>query len=432
MRPTADDVRLAAAVKPDDGFFATFFVSTYSPRLVRRAARARLTPNQITIASLVVGLGAAAAFAAGTRADLIAGAVLLQLSFTLDVVDGQLARYTGAMSEFGAWFDGMVDRGKEYAVYAGLAIGSSRGFHHDVWALAGAAVIMQTTRHYVDFSYAAGREPVQRTERRELGYWVRRIIVLPIGERLLLISLTAAIFRPAVTFAALLSWGGLATAYTLAGRLRRAFADASAPDAAAQLEAYCDDGVASRLVRRGPRWLGPPLVRVTAAAVPWLVVLGLVGRPDHRWPLAPALAWLLVWGGALRIAVPLSSRYDFLVPSLVFVAESVGVLRLSAIADDHDLAAGFALLVVVVLRRYDLVYRHATGRPTRPAELFGGGWQIRLLVAYALAVGGVVVPGEYVVAGFLAALLASALTAAWQDPEYRRGKSVGAAAEELS
>jgi phosphatidylglycerophosphate synthase len=429
MRPTADDARLAAAVKTDDGFFATFFVSSYTPRLVRRAARANLTPNQITLASLVVGLGAAAAFAVGTRAGLILGAVLLQLSFTLDVVDGQLARYTAAMSEFGAWFDGMVDRSKEYAVYAGLAIGSAREFRRDVWALAGAALIVQTARHYIDFSYAAGREPVRRSERRELGYWMRRIIVLPIGERLLLISLTAAIFRPEVTFVALLSWGGLATAYTLAGRLRRAFAEARPAAAPATLATYRDDGPTGWLIRRSPGWAGSALACTAIGVAPWLIALGLVDRHDFGWPMAAALTWLLIWS-ALGTHVPLTGRFDFTVPTLGFVAEAVGVLRLSAIAGDHDLAAGVALLAVIAVHRYDLVYRPAPATPS--AGRLAGGWQLRSVVAYALAAGRVVMPGYYVTAGFLAALLALAAASAWQDPGSRRGKPVGVAAKELS
>ncbi len=437
MRPTADDARLAAAVKTDDGFFATFFVASYSPRLVRLAARIGLTPNQITGASLVVGLGAAAGFAAGSRAGLIAGALLLQASFTLDVVDGQLARYTGAMSEFGAWFDGMVDRAKEYAAYAGLAIGSSRGFHHDVWALAGTALIIQTSRHYIDFSYAVGRPGVRRTDRRGAGYWVRRVIVLPIGERLLVMSITAAVFRPEVTFVALLAWGGLATAYTLAGRVRRALAEGPPPGASPTLAAYRDDGLARRLMAgqfgaRSAWWLGPPLIRVAAATVPWLLAIGLIGRHDGRsWAVGAALAWLIGWG-LLSVGARLSARLDFLLPPLLLVAETVGILRLAAIAGDHDIAAGFAIVAVVAMRRYDLVYRPASAPPRDLVDLLTAGWEVRLVAVYLLSATSTVMPGDYALAGMLAALLAAAGTVAWKDPLSRRGTRDRAGAEELS
>lgn len=415
MRSSADDARLAAAVKADDGFFATFFVSSYSPKLVRFAARRGLRPNQVTLASLAVGLAAALSFAFGSRTGLIVGALLLQASFTLDVVDGQLARYTGAMSEFGGWFDGMVDRLKEYAAYAGLAIGSQPGFHHDVWPLAGAALVIQTARHHVDFSYAAGREGVRRSPHRNASYWVRRIVVLPIGERLLLISLTAAIFRPEVTFVALLSWGGLATAYTLAGRVVRALSSPVPAGSAERLAAYRDDGLGGAAIAALPAIPGSALAFAVIGATPWFVLLGMTARTEHRGLIAAALAWLIVWGTASgQVARP--ARLDFLVPPLLFVAAAVGILRLAAISSDHDVAAGFAVVLVIAMRLYDLVYRDVTGPATTRLELISGGWAPRLLVAYAMSAGSVVDPGFYVVAGALGAILCAHLMEAWQTP----------------
>ena len=257
-----DDLRLAAAVKANDGFFTTYFVSPYSRYLARWAARAGLTPNQVTAASFLVGVLAALAFATGTRAWAVTGALLLQAAFTLDCVDGQLARYTRSFSAFGAWLDAVFDRGKEYLVYAGLAAGAWR-MDDDVWLLAAAALALQTLRHHVDFAYAAQQtddageqvrvpllqpedvsrthweaEPaaprkapvlgaagrllrVARSMERSSARWFKRILVLPIGERFALISLTAALFDPRTTFLALLVWGGGAMAYTAGGRVLR-------------------------------------------------------------------------------------------------------------------------------------------------------------------------------------------------------------------
>src|SRR5919201_4363021 len=102
MISDADErARLDAAVKANDGFFTTFFVSPYSKYLARFAARRGWTPNALTIVSFVVGLAAAAGFGFGSRAGLVAGALLLQASFVLDCVDGQLARYTRRFSNVG-------------------------------------------------------------------------------------------------------------------------------------------------------------------------------------------------------------------------------------------------------------------------------------------------------------------------------------------
>ena len=265
---------LNSAVKSSDGFFTTFFVSPYSKYIARWAARRGLTPNAVTIASLAVGIVAAAAFATGGRAGLVAGAVLLQAAFTLDCVDGQLARYTRTFSKFGAWLDSMFDRTKEYIVYGGLAIGASRA-GAPVWDLAAAALALQTSRHAVDFAFPAVRrekfaltpqppieepldgprrgrgeidaaaeatapapEPVpQRASLRRRALvkwrsgdrsrrivWVKKIVAFPIGERFAAISITAALFSPRTTFIVLLAWGAFAAVYVVAGRALRSLA----------------------------------------------------------------------------------------------------------------------------------------------------------------------------------------------------------------
>lgn len=254
-----EEARLEAAVKVNDSFFTTLLVSPYSKHLARFAARRGWSPNAVTWLSFGIGLLAAASFALGSRAGLIAGAVLLQASFTVDCVDGQLARYVRSFSSLGAWLDSVFDRTKEYLVYAGLAIGSTRGFGEDVWTLAAAALALQTVRHLLDTSYEASQRidvasvpalPLERPDdsplasalpfpgraseavkagRRRSNWklWAHRILRLPIGERFALISLTAALATPRVTFIALLAWGGVAAVYAVAGRLLAAFPESA-------------------------------------------------------------------------------------------------------------------------------------------------------------------------------------------------------------
>jgi hypothetical protein len=273
-----EKIRLAAAVKSNDGFFTTYAVSSYSRYIARWAARRRLTPNMVTSFSMWIAVVAAVWFAAGTRLGMVVGGVLFYFSFVFDCVDGQLARYTRQYSTLGAWLDATFDRAKEYVVYAGLAVGSTAaamgsGVHGgDVWGLAVATLILQTLRHMVDFSFAAGKSratpeprptrslaepgdgarvadrptpppmPAARPSGRAVGLghmvvrlshrtekipglrWAKKIVVLPIGERFALISITAALFSAKVTFIALLGWGSLAVAYTLTGRVLRSLA----------------------------------------------------------------------------------------------------------------------------------------------------------------------------------------------------------------
>jgi phosphatidylglycerophosphate synthase len=146
-------VLLDRAVKQDDSPFPTFAVSPWSKYVAWWASRRGFSPNQVTLASLAVALFAAACCATGARWGYVAGAVLLQASYALDCADGQLARFTGTFTEFGAWLDALADRLKEYAVYAGLAVGSAQA-GDDVWPLAVAALLVQTLRHALDYSWS--------------------------------------------------------------------------------------------------------------------------------------------------------------------------------------------------------------------------------------------------------------------------------------
>lgn len=260
-------LRLDTAVKRDDGFFTTYAVSPYSRYWARWAARRGLSPDQVSAVSMAVGVASAAAFAVGDRLWAVAGAVLLQLAFTLDCVDGQLARYARRFSALGGWLDAVLDRAKEYVVFVGLALGAIRaGDARHVWLLAGAALALQTFRHTLDFGYAeqqiaelaaGARRPLvdvgdagpsrweagavtgsgrrgglpgqairllRRAEAVAVTRWAKRIVVLPIGERFLLISVTAVLAGHRAVFVALLVWGSLATAYTAGGRVLRSFA----------------------------------------------------------------------------------------------------------------------------------------------------------------------------------------------------------------
>lgn len=245
-----EQARMDAAVKPDDGFFGTFFVSPYSKRLARAAARRGIRPNTVTVASMGLGVVAAALYAQGDRLALVAGALVLHAALVLDLVDGQLARYAGAFSSLGAYLDAVFDRVKEYLVYAGLAVGAAR-HGDDVWTLAALALLLQTTHHTLQFSWPGGEQPQvlprrgpvtdpelaappgqrgpggavaslsARTSAVPVTRWAKRAVQFPIAERFAVLSLGAALGGPRVVFTVFLAWVCLALAWSLTGRTLR-------------------------------------------------------------------------------------------------------------------------------------------------------------------------------------------------------------------
>jgi phosphatidylglycerophosphate synthase len=76
-----------------------------------------LSPNQWTILALVP---AVLGFVALLYSQLLLGAVLFIFSGLIDAIDGAVARVIGAVSNLGAFLDGIIDRYVEILLYMGL------------------------------------------------------------------------------------------------------------------------------------------------------------------------------------------------------------------------------------------------------------------------------------------------------------------------
>ena len=80
--------------------------------------RTGLTPDHLTIVGLLVGVGAAVAIGAGY---LRLGLLLVVLAALPDLLDGALAKASGASSQRGAFFDSTVDRITDALLLGGIA-----------------------------------------------------------------------------------------------------------------------------------------------------------------------------------------------------------------------------------------------------------------------------------------------------------------------
>ncbi|GLW18237.1 hypothetical protein Stsp01_49800 [Streptomyces sp. NBRC 13847] len=396
-------VRLRTAVKSRDGFFTTHFISPYSRYLARWCARRGLTPNQVTTASLLTALIAAGCAATGTRGGFVAAGLLLLFSFFLDCTDGQLARYSLQYSTMGAWLDATFDRAKEYAYYAGLALGAARG-GDDVWALALGAMVLQTCRHVVDFSFNeanhdadANTSPTAALSDKldSVGWtvWVRRMIVLPIGERWAMIAVLTAFTTPRIVFYALLIGCALAACYTTAGRVLRSLTRrARRTDRAARaLADLADSGPLAELIAAGARGRGrtgsflAPAMAFLSTAV--LLVWVLFQDDPASWLTVGIAACSALLAGA-AVSRPLKGALDWLVPPFFRAGEYVTILVLAARADvPGALPAAYGLVAAVAYHHYDTVYRirGGTGAPPRWLVRATGGHEGRVLAVTVLA-----------------------------------------------
>ncbi|MFI6938243.1 DUF5941 domain-containing protein [Streptomyces sp. NPDC050418] len=394
-------IRLRTAVKSHDGFFTTHFISPYSRYIARWCARRGLTPNQVTTASLLTALIAAGCAATGERWGFVAAGVLLIFSFVLDCTDGQLARYSLQYSTMGAWLDATFDRAKEYAYYAGLALGAARG-GDDVWALALGAMILQICRHVVDFSFneanhdaTANTSPTAALSDRldSVGWtvWLRRMIVLPIGERWALIAVLTAVTTPRITFVVLLIGCAFAALYTTAGRVLRSLTrKAERTDRAARaLADLADNGALASYISRIRRTSGGrrmPFAPLILALIGAGALIANVSTGSGTSLIVGAVFYTVMSG--LALSAPLTGPLDWLVPPVFRAAEYGTVLILAAQAEVNGaLPAAFGLVAAVAYHHYDTVYRirGGTGAPPHWLVRAIGGQEGRTLVVAVAA-----------------------------------------------
>src|SRR5438445_5919424 len=87
--------------------------------IVGALALSRIHPNVLTFLGLVINTWAAFLFAAG---NFRWAAVVVILAGLFDMVDGRVARETNRVTRFGGFFDSVLDRYSDLALFMGLLV----------------------------------------------------------------------------------------------------------------------------------------------------------------------------------------------------------------------------------------------------------------------------------------------------------------------
>ena len=114
---------LRRLVKDTDGFMARHVERPISLRIARRLAPTAITPNQITLLSISIGLFGALFFLCSQWVCQTIGAFLFLAHSILDGCDGELARLRFQETRFGGIIDYWGDNVVHIAVFGCMAIG---------------------------------------------------------------------------------------------------------------------------------------------------------------------------------------------------------------------------------------------------------------------------------------------------------------------
>lgn len=88
-------------------------------RIVRWLALSRIHPNVLTFLGLVINIVAAWMFA---RGKFVGAGLVVVGAGLFDMVDGRVARATDRVTRFGGFFDSVLDRYSDLALFMGLLV----------------------------------------------------------------------------------------------------------------------------------------------------------------------------------------------------------------------------------------------------------------------------------------------------------------------
>jgi phosphatidylglycerophosphate synthase len=116
----AEKVLLERLKKSSDGPVSRYCNRPLSAKITRHLIKTNITPNQISFFSFLLSTVAALCFFVGSYSYLALGAVLAQLSSIIDGCDGEVARLKDLKTDFGGWFDAVLDRYADAFLLFGL------------------------------------------------------------------------------------------------------------------------------------------------------------------------------------------------------------------------------------------------------------------------------------------------------------------------
>jgi phosphatidylglycerophosphate synthase len=120
--------------KPQDILWNRFVARPLAAVLLVPLAKTRITPNQITFASLTAFVAAMVVLALQRgHVGLLVAVAVLEFSYVLDCTDGQLARLKNQSSPVGAHLDFLMDELKAFLLVAATGIRLWQADGHELW-----------------------------------------------------------------------------------------------------------------------------------------------------------------------------------------------------------------------------------------------------------------------------------------------------------
>ncbi len=114
-------------------------------QIVTFVSALRINPNFLTLSGFLITLGAAYLLAQG---EFFKAGILIIFSGVFDMLDGQVARITRSVTRFGAFFDSVLDRYSDMAIFVGLMIHYAKSHRLGYLVLSGVVMMGSVMTSY--------------------------------------------------------------------------------------------------------------------------------------------------------------------------------------------------------------------------------------------------------------------------------------------
>lgn len=150
----AKSLLLEQLAKDTDGPISKICNRPFSTRISAFLVKTRITPNRISLLSFITGVFAGLFFCAGEYLYLVIGGILAQFSSIIDGCDGEIARLKFKQTQYGGWFDAVLDRYADALIIFGMVQGHWL-LNHDIliWTVGFAALMGTFLNSYTSDKY---------------------------------------------------------------------------------------------------------------------------------------------------------------------------------------------------------------------------------------------------------------------------------------
>ena len=178
----AKSLLLEQLEKDTDGPISKIFNRPISTRISELLVKTRITPNRISLLTFTIGVLAGLFFCAAEYLYLVIGGILTQFSSIIDGCDGEIARLKFEETQYGGWYDAVLDRYADALIIFGMIQGHWI-LNHDIliWTV-GFAALMGTFLN----SYTAGKYDSLFRKKMSSGFKIRigrdvRLLLIFVG-----------------------------------------------------------------------------------------------------------------------------------------------------------------------------------------------------------------------------------------------------------